>query len=117
MGASRDRTSALRRQLTTEWRISAVDRVPIAIVGCGGMGRRHLTGVAALYKSDFRNVDLLAVCDLNERNANDLADEAAEQLGQRPRVFTSLADMKAALPEIRGVDVVTDAASHHKVAV
>ena len=94
-----------------------MDRVPIAIVGCGGMGRRHLTGVAALYKSDFRNLDLVAVCDLNARNANDLADEAEQQLGQRPSVFTSLEEMKRARPEIRGVDVVTDAASHHRVAV
>ena len=93
-----------------------MERVPIAIVGCGGMGRRHLTGVAALYKSDFRNLDLVAVCDLNTSNANDLADEAAQQLGQRPRVFASLAEMAAAMPEIRGVDVVTDAASHHNVA-
>jgi predicted dehydrogenase len=81
------------------------------------MGRRHLTGVAALYKSDFRNLDLVAVCDLNARNANDLADEAEQQLGQRPSVFTSLEEMKRARPEIRGVDVVTDAASHHRVAV
>jgi predicted dehydrogenase len=94
-----------------------MDRVPIAIVGCGGMGRRHLTGIAALYKSDFRNLDLVAVCDLNERNANDLADEAAQQLGARPRVFNSLPEMARTMPEIRGVDVVTDAASHHRVAV
>ena len=46
----------------------------VSIVGCGGMGRRHLTGVAALYNSDFRNIDLVAVCDLNRQNADDLAD-------------------------------------------
>lgn len=93
-----------------------MERVPIAIVGCGGMGRRHLTGVAALYRSDFRNVDLVAVCDINLQNANDLADEAAQQLGQRPRVFGDLQAMVAALPEIRGVDVPTDVAAHHVVA-
>jgi len=94
-----------------------VERIPIAIVGCGGMGRRHLTGVAALYGSDFRNVDLVAVCDLNRQNAEDLADEAAEQLGTRPRVFTDLGEMTRAMPEIQGVDVVTDVAGHHRVAV
>ena len=91
--------------------------IPIAIVGCGGMGRRHLTGVAALYRSDFRNLDLVAVCDLNQQNAEDLADEAARELGERPRVFATIEQMAAALPELRGVDVVTDAASHHRVAV
>lgn len=93
-----------------------MSRVPIAIVGCGGMGRRHLTGVAALYRSDFRNVDLVAACDLNRSNAEDLADEAAQQLGARPRVFTDLGEMARAMPEIKGVDVTTDVAAHHVVA-
>ena len=94
-----------------------MDRTPIAIVGCGGMGRRHLTGVAALCRSDFRNIDLAAVCDLNRKNAEDLADEASQQLGTRPRVFGDIAEMARAMPEIQGVDVVTDVAGHHKVAV
>lgn len=94
-----------------------MERVPIALVGCGGMGRRHLTGVAALYQSDFRNVDLVAVCDLNAQNANELADEAAQQLGARPRGFTDLGEMARAMPEIQGVDITTDVAAHHGVAV
>jgi len=94
-----------------------MEHIRIAIVGCGGMGRRHLTGVAALYRSDFRNVDLVAVCDLNRQNAEDLAHEAAEQLGARPRVFADLGEMARAMPEIQGVDVVTDVAGHHRVAV
>jgi predicted dehydrogenase len=80
------------------------------------MGRRHLTGVAALSRSDLRNVDPVAVCDLNRQNANDLADEAAQQLGARPRVFADLGEMARAMPEIQGVDVTTDVAAHHGVA-
>src|SRR5262249_3302571 len=91
-------------------------RTPIAIVGCGGMGRRHLTGVAALYRSDFRNVDLVAVCDINRKNAEDLADEAEQQLGKRPVVFENLNLMAQAMPEIEGVDVPTDTGTHHRVA-
>lgn len=94
-----------------------MERIPIAIVGCGGMGRRHLTGVAALYRSDFRNIDLVAVCDLNRQNAEDLADEAAQHLGQRPRVFGDVREMTSAMPEIQGVDVVTDVAGHPTVAI
>ncbi len=89
---------------------------PLAIVGCGGMGRRHLTGLAALYRSSFRNLELVAVCDLNRRNAEDLAEEAEQQLGHRPRVFADLDAMVTAMPEIRGADVTTDTASHHAVA-
>jgi predicted dehydrogenase len=80
------------------------------------MGRRHLTGLAALYRSDFRNVDLVAVCDINQQNAEDLADEAQASLGARPRVFTSVAAMAREMPEIEGVDVPTDTGSHHRVA-
>jgi predicted dehydrogenase len=89
---------------------------PIAQVGCGGMGRRHLTGLAALYRSDFRNVELVAVCDLNRQNAEDLADEAQAALGTRPRVFESITAMARAMPEIQGADVTTDTGSHHRVA-
>ena len=49
-------------------------RVQLAIVGCGGMGRRHLAGLAELARSDLNNIDLVAVCDLNAQNAEDLAD-------------------------------------------
>jgi len=80
------------------------------------MGRRHLTGVAALYRSDFCNIDLQAVCDINERNARDLADEAHELLGSRPRVFSDLKVMAKEVEGLRGADVPTDTGSHHRVA-
>lgn len=93
-----------------------MERTKIAIVGCGGMGRRHLTGLAALYRSDFPNVELVAVCDINQKNAEDLADEALAALGSRPRVFGNIDAMAAAMPELAGADVTTDTGSHHAVA-
>ena len=69
-------------------------RVQLAIVGCGGMGRRHLAGLAELARTDHNNLDLVAVCDLNEQNAEDLADEAAAAARTRPAVFTDAARMK-----------------------
>ncbi len=95
---------------------SRMERIPIAIVGCGGMGRRHLTGLRALYRSSFHNVELAAVCDVNRQNAEDLADEAAHLLGARPAVFTEVQTMARALPDLRGADVTTDTRSHHVVA-
>src|SRR5207244_13137672 len=91
-------------------------RTPIAIVGCGGMGRRHLTGLAALYRSDFCNVELVAVCDINQQNAEDLADEAKESLETRPRVFTSIKEMATAMPEIQAADAPADTGTHPAVA-
>ena len=92
------------------------DTVKLAIVGCGGMGRRHLAGLAELSRSDFMNVELAAVCDLNRQNAEDLADEAQQLLGARPAVYTDMAQMKREVEGLEAADCTTDTGSHHKVA-
>src|SRR5918911_1925671 len=97
-------------------RSAAVRRTQIALVGCGGMGRRHLTGLAALAQSSFATIELVAVCDVNRQNALDLADDAAAQLGQRPHVFTDLQEMVRTGPELDGASIVTDPATHHPIA-
>ena len=89
----------------------------IGIVGCGGMGRRHLRGFQALQKSDFNNCELTAVCDINRRNAEDLADEAQQLLGYRPRVWLDLDEMLRGEDRLRGVNITTEVASHHQVAL
>ncbi|MDA0676453.1 MAG: Gfo/Idh/MocA family oxidoreductase [Chloroflexi bacterium] len=91
-------------------------RIPIAIVGAGGMGGRHLRALGALYESGMANVELVAVCDLREDNAIHLADLAEQMLGSRPEVFTSMETMKKQRPDIEAVDITTDSGSHHKVA-
>ena len=91
------------------------ERVRLAIVGCGGMGRRHLTGLTELSRTEFRNIDLVAVCDLNRQNAEDLAEEALEHLGTRPQVFTDAAQMVREI-ELDGADCPTDTGSHHNAA-
>jgi predicted dehydrogenase len=90
--------------------------IKYAAVGCGGMGRRHLRGFARLAKSPLCNLELAAVCDLNQENANFMADEAAELLGTRPAVFSDIAEMARAIPDLQAADVTTDAGSHHTVA-
>ncbi|MBT3996623.1 MAG: Gfo/Idh/MocA family oxidoreductase, partial [Chloroflexi bacterium] len=90
--------------------------IPIAIVGAGGMGGRHLRALGALYESGMANVELVAVCDTREENAIHLADKAEEMLGSRPEIFTSMEDMKKKRPDIEAVDITTDSGSHHLVA-
>ena len=41
-----------------------MDTLPIAIIGCGGMGRRHLRGLATLQASDFNNVSPRSVTSI-----------------------------------------------------
>lgn len=93
-----------------------MEPIRLGIVGCGGMGRRHLAGLAELARSDHHPVDLVAVCDLNEHNARDLADEAFAMLGTRPAVYTDLARMKLETDGLEAADCTTDTGSHHAVA-
>jgi len=92
-----------------------MERIPIAIVGCGGMGGRHLRGMKELYDSGMANVELVAACDLKRENAKHLADTAEALLGDRPRVYTDIEAMARALPDLQAVDVTTDSGSHHMV--
>ncbi|MFN8524116.1 MAG: Gfo/Idh/MocA family oxidoreductase [Chloroflexota bacterium] len=92
------------------------DRVKIALIGCGGMGRRHLRGIARLAASTHANLELVALCDLNAENAEFAADEAAELMGKRPRVYTDLARMLREVTDLQAVSITTDASSHQKVA-
>jgi len=88
----------------------------MAIVGCGGMGRRHLTGLGELARSEHNNIELVAVCDLNRQNAEDLADEARELLGTRPRVFTDVAQMAQEIGGLEAADCPVITSAHHRVA-
>jgi predicted dehydrogenase len=92
------------------------ERVKYAAVGTGGMGRRHLRGMARLYGSSMCNMELVACCDLNADNANFYADEAKELLGTRPKVYSDVATMKREIPELQAADVTTDTGSHHDAA-
>ena len=92
------------------------DPVRLAIIGCGGMGRRHLAGLAELSRSPHMNLNLLAVCDPNTQNAEDLADEAHELLGERPRVYAKAETMVREVDGLEAADCPTDTGSHHLAA-
>jgi len=89
--------------------------VRLAIVGCGGMGRRHLAAIAELAHTDHNNVTLAAVCDLDPSRAEALASEAEALLGSRPAVHTDLARMSAE-EDLEGAVCTADTGVHHRVA-
>jgi predicted dehydrogenase len=91
--------------------------VNLAIVGCGGMGRRHLAGLAELAKTGHNNVRLAAVCDLDLRKADALADEALALLGVRPVAFTDAAHMAAEVEGLEAATCTADTAAHHRVNI
>lgn len=62
------------------------------------------------------NLNLVAVCDPNRRNAEDLADEAHELLGERPVVYADAEKMVREVDGLEAADCPTDTGSHHIAA-
>jgi len=92
-----------------------MDKVRMALIGCGGMGTRHLHGLAQLAGTPFDVAELSAVCDINPDNAAMAAAEAEKLLGVRPQAFTDPEEMARQVPDLEMVDVVTDPSVHHTV--
>ena len=92
-----------------------MEKVRFGLVGCGGMGTRHLYGLRELAQTPFGNIELAAVCDLRPQHAEMAAAEAEKLLGHRPAVYTDLEAMRRGEPALAAVDVVTDPSTHHTV--
>ncbi len=80
------------------------------------MGSRHAQGFIALERSGMSNVDLVAVCDVRQDNAERVAGEIETALGRRPKIHVSIADAIAD-SSIAAFDVVTEAFSHLAVVL
>lgn len=89
--------------------------IRLAIVGCGGMGRRHLRGLAELRAAGIRSLQLVAACDPVEANAASLADHAESDLGARPAVAAGLDDLRGY--GVQAVDITSTPRTHHLLAV
>lgn len=89
----------------------------LLLVGCGGMGARHVRGMAELERAAPGTLRLGAVCDVREESARKVAREAEELLGARPRVFTGVQEALAAARSLEAADVVTDPRSHDALVV
>jgi predicted dehydrogenase len=92
-----------------------MDPLAIGLIGCGGMGRRHLRAYAALAGVGTRSLEVVAVCDPRPDAAEQAADLAEKLLGRRPQVFASHEELiRSGVAE--AVDIVTDPSAHHLVA-
>lgn len=92
-----------------------MNRIPLAIVGCGGMGHRHLFGLAELHRAGLSPFELVVACDPVAENANSLADEAATLLGTRPVVVANYDELSKL--DVAAVDITTTPRFHHMLTV
>ncbi len=87
----------------------------IALVGCGGMGRRHAHGYAELRKY-FDTVIMSVVCDVHHDVASAVAGEIGAATGIAPEICTDFDDMLAN-SDLDGVAIVTSTPMHHQFAI
>jgi predicted dehydrogenase len=67
-----------------------MEKIPLCLVGCGGMGHRHIMAYKVLEESGIGNIELIAVCDVQRQNAEFGAREVERLLGRKPMIFTDL---------------------------
>jgi predicted dehydrogenase len=89
--------------------------IRLAIVGCGGMGHRHLAGLAALHRAGWEAFELVGACDPVRANAESLAAQAAQALGAQPGVVAHVAELEAL--GVEAVDITTTPRWHHAAAL
>jgi predicted dehydrogenase len=92
-----------------------MSKIPLAIVGCGGMGHRHLYGLNELHKAGLNRFELIGACDPVTDNAESLANQAAEYFGRRPTVVSKIDEL--APLGVSAVDITTTPRFHHSLAV
>jgi predicted dehydrogenase len=90
-------------------------QIPLAIVGCGGMGHRHLFGLAELHRAGLSPFELVGACDPVTDNAESLAQEAENLLGARPTVVDDINELSKL--GVAAVDITTTPRYHHTLAV
>ncbi len=86
-------------------------KFPLGLFGCGVMGQRHIKGMGKLHAAGLMQFQLAGVCDLLPDSANRAADLAQELLGHHPQVFTTFAEMNAAI-DLGGISVTTMPEAH-----
>ncbi len=92
-----------------------MDKIRLAIVGCGGMGHRHMYGLAELHQTGWQRFQLVGACDPVLANAESLATQAEERFGEKPAVVGNLEEL--AKVGVDAVDVTTTPPYHHTVAI
>ena len=88
-----------------------MDDIALAIVGCGGMGHRHLEGLAELARAGLSPYRLVGVCDPVADNAASLAAAAERHFGARPAAVAGMEQLASL--GVEAVDVTTSTRHHH----
>jgi predicted dehydrogenase len=92
-----------------------MEKIPLAIVGCGGMGHRHLYGLNELHRVGLNRFEIIGACDPVRENAESLATIAEEYFGRKPTVVSKIEEL--APLGVAAVDITTTPRFHHSLAI
>jgi len=81
------------------------------------MGLMHIYGLEELAGAGRERFRLTALCDRHVQRADHVAGVAEQVLGTRPRTYGSVAELLEAEPGLDALDIVTEPAPHHVVAL
>jgi predicted dehydrogenase len=93
-----------------------ISTLRIALIGCGGIARRHVQAMKDLQQRGRGGFTITAVCDANLENAHNLAEELHEQLGATPRIYTNHEELLAR-EELDGADLCLPHGLHHSITI
>src|SRR4051812_28132650 len=89
----------------------------LGLVGCGGMGQRHIKGLQKLQAIGQQRFELVGVCDVLPVNGQAAAQSAAELLGSTPAIYSSLAAMRSDLGAPDAIIVTTAPDTHAEIGI
>ncbi|RLI44136.1 hypothetical protein DRO64_04510 [Candidatus Bathyarchaeota archaeon] len=92
-----------------------MERLNIALIGCGGIAHAHVEGYRDLYSRGLRVFDLKAVCDISIENAKMKAKIISGFQDSRPKIYSEVDDMLKN-ESIDAVDICLPHHLHHVVA-
>lgn len=94
-----------------------MERVKLALVGCGGIAGAHVRALEALWKNGVRDIEVVAACDVVRARAQERAGEIGKFQRKKPRVFAGLRHLLDSEVEVEAADICTLHAEHHTLAV
>jgi len=94
-----------------------MDKVTLALVGCGSMARAHREGLGKLWKAGLRGFEVTATCDVAEEKASQMAAQFEEIQGSRPKVYRNVEELLGKEKGLVAVDICVAHRDHHSVAL
>ncbi len=93
-----------------------MDKVKLAIVGCGGMAGAHLNAYIRLRQKGIDIFDFVAMCDVDAERANAFAVKAANVQESTPKVYTAIEEMLGK-ETLNAADICGPHFLHHSLAI